>query len=256
MAVRGSIACALLVAACGRIGFAGGDDVLDVDGATGDSASGDTGPALDCTMTYPTAKLCSGFEGSGMAPWDYDILEQGTVALSTAQAYRGAQSLEIQTLGADLYKYARWGKNSVLNAVDSGDIYLRTYYWIDPATQVTDQLSIMVVGNGNDPFPSTNVRIDPGKLVVVVDGNSTSAPFDFPRGRWTCMVLHLKLAATGSVEVSVDGASVVSRTGLETRVAGGYTNVDVGVHYATPTQAAAHLWIDEVVLDTAPVTCN
>ncbi len=43
---------------------------------------------------------------------------------------------------------------------------------------------------------------------------------------------------------------------IDTRVANGYTNVDVGVHYATPAQAASHMWIDEVVVDTAPVTCN
>ena len=68
--------------------------------------------------------------------------------------------------------------------------------------------------------------------------------------------MHIVVGANGSFEVVVDGSTAISRTNFDTRVAGGYTNVDVGVHYATPSQAASHFWVDEVVIDTSPVTCN
>lgn len=257
MAWRVAIGCALLLAACGRIGFTDGDSGDDtVDGGTGDGPTGDAGPLLDCTETAAGAALCAGFEGTGMDGWDYSIIDFGNVTLSTTRAYRGAQSLEVQTDASNNYKYARWGKNYVVNEIAAGDLYVRGYYWIASTTVVNDQLSIMVTGNAAPPYGSTNVLLKPGELHAVVDGTNYITQFDFPRDRWVCLLLHIIVGATGGVEVDVDGARILTRNNIETRVGGGYTNVDVGVHYATPTQTASHLWIDELVLDTAPVSCN
>ncbi len=191
-----------------------------------------------------------------MGAWDYTVLDQGTVTQSTTRAYRGMRSLEIQTTGADAYKAARWGKNYVFDEVDSGDMYLRAYYWLTASTVVTDQLSILVVGNGAAPYPSANVLLVPGQMQSNVDGELVVGSFDFPRDRWACLIMHLVVGASGSLEVTVDGQQVMARTNFDTRVGGGYTNVDIGVHYATPGQGAAQFWIDEVVIDTSPVTCN
>lgn len=207
-------------------------------------------------MTYPSALLCSTFEEPGMGPWDYSVIDQGSVGLSTARAYRGAHSLEIQTNGTDNYKSARWGINYVLDEVDSGDFYIRAYYWLDSSTVVTDQLSILVVGNAVDPYPSSNVLLVPGQIHSNVDGISVIAPYEFPRDRWTCLVMHLTVGANGALDILVDGARALSRFNFDTRVAGGYTNVDVGVHYATPGQAESHFWVDEVVVDSQPVACD
>lgn len=257
VALRRAVVYALFLAGCGRIGFpTGGDDITGDGGPTGDAASGDSGPLLDCTMTYPGARFCSTFEEPDMGGWDYTVLDEGTAALSTARAYRGAQSLEIRTTGADAYKSARWGKNYVFDEVAVGDIYIRGYYWIESSTVVTDQLSIMVTGNADPPYPSANVMLVPGGMHSNVDGENVSAAFEFPRDRWTCLLMHLVVGANGSLEVFVDATRVLSRTGFDTRVAGGYTNVDEGVHYATPAQAPAHFYVDEVVVDTSPVTCD
>jgi len=244
--------------ACGRIGFPnGGSDDTSRDGGSGDAVSGDSGPLVDCTMTYPSARLCSGFEQSGLGEWDYDIATEGTTDLSTTRAYRGTHSLEIKTSAVDAYKEARWGKNYALDAAMTGDIYIRAYYWLDASTVVTDQLSILVALSGVDPYPSANLLLVPGEMHSNIDGEFASAPFEFPRDRWTCVRMHLVVATTGgSIDIAVDGTSVLSKANIDTRVANGYTNVDVGVHYATPAQAASHMWIDEVVVDTAPVTCN
>lgn len=244
-----------MLAACGRLGFAGDGDDAPLDGST-DGSTNDTGPLLDCTMTHPGAKLCSTFEEPDMGEWDYTVLDEGTVSLSTARAYRGSQSLEIETTGADAFKSARWGKNYVFDEIDSGEIYVRAYYWIESSTMVTDQLSILVTGNAFDPYPSANVMLVPGEIHSNVPMASVTADFDFPRDRWTCMVLHVEVANNGGIEVFIDGSRVLGRSNINTRVAGGYTNLDVGVHYATPGQLASHFWIDEVVADTAPVACD
>ncbi len=252
-----AIGCVVLLAACGRIGFPnGGSDDTPNDGG-GDGPSGDSAPLVDCTVTYPDALMCSTFEGSGMGNWDYTVLDEGTVSLSTARAYRGTQSLEIATTGADAFKAARWGSNYVLDEVSSGDIYIRQYYWMESSTIVSDQLSIMVTGNLVDPYPSANVLLVPGEIHAnFANGPTTSATQMFPRDRWTCVVMHIAVAINGSIEVSIDGTRVLSRTNFDSRVAGGYTNVDVGVHYATPDQGASRMWVDEVVVDTSPVTCD
>ncbi|MFN0250974.1 MAG: hypothetical protein ACKV2T_29135 [Kofleriaceae bacterium] len=249
-----AIVCAVALAACGRIGFSGeGNDAPATDGGSGDGLT----PMLDCTSTHPGALLCSGFEQDDMGGWDYTVIDEGSVTLSTARAYRGAKSLEIQTTGADAYKYARWGKNYVLPQVSSGDIYLRGYYWMSSTTIVTHQLSIMVVGNAIDPFPSAFVMLAPAEInAVLTDAPTTTASFEFPRDRWACLLLHIAVGVSGTVEVFVDGTRVLSRNNFDTRVNGGYTNVEQGVHYATPEQSASHFWIDEVVLDTSPVTCD
>lgn len=261
MASRGVVVCAVILVACGacgRIGFPnGGSDDTSRDSGAGDAASGDSGPLVDCTMTYPATRLCSGFEQSGMGEWDYDITTEGTTDLSTTRAYRGTHSLEIQTTAVDAYKEARWGKNYVLDAVMTGDIYVRAYYWLDASTVVTDQLSILIVTSGVDPYPSANVLLVPGEMHSNIDGESATAPFEFPRDRWVCLRMHLVVAATGgSIDIAVDGATVLSKANIDTRVANGYTNVDVGVHYATPAQTASRMWIDEVVIDTSPIACD
>ncbi len=54
-----------------------------------------------------------------------------------------------------------------------------------------------------------------------------------------------------------DGETQPLQSGrLDTTVQGGYTNFDAGFHYATPTQPAAKMFIDEIVADTAPIGCN
>ena len=54
----------------------------------------------------------------------------------------------------------------------------------------------------------------------------------------------------------LDGTVVASMTGIDTLVAGGYTKLDAGVHYANADQDAAKLWIDEIVADTQPIACD
>lgn len=247
----------VMLAACGRIGFPnGGSDDISGDGGGGDGASGDGGPLLDCTMTHPTATFCVTFEEPGMGDWDYTVLDEGSAELTTAREYRGSHSLEIQTTGVDAYKAARWGKNYVFDALDSGDLYLRQYVWLDSATTVNDQLSIAVIGNDQPPYPASNVLLVPGEIHANTQNGGGVADYEYPRDRWTCLLLHIDIGPNGAIEVFVDETRVVSRTGIDTRVGGGYTNVDVGVHYATPNQSASHMWIDEVVADTKPVGCN
>jgi hypothetical protein len=242
----------LVLAGCGRIGFGtSGDD----EPPAGTERAIDGTPRVGCDVLHPGALLCEGFE-SPSAAWDYTIINQGSAARSTARALQGNASLEAKTFDVTQYKDARWGLNGVLPEITSGDFWIREWYWLETSTTVTDQLSILVTGNFADPYPSTNVVLMPGLLNVNVNGDSHIIAYNFPRGRWVCVELHLDVGAAGRVELAIDGASVLNVPNVDTRVAGGYTNIDAGVHYATPDQTPAHMFVDEIVAKTSAIGCD
>jgi hypothetical protein len=258
LSLRWLFTLALALGACGRFQFEALDARVDdaaTDDAADDDAAGPDAALLDCTQTHPTAVFCDGFEASDMGPWDYTILERGTAVRTTTRAYRGAASLAVTTDGSNNYKSARWG--AFLPPATTGDLYVRSYQWLPSATTIAGQMSLLVTGNSAPPYPSTSVRLEPGQLVVQVDTvGPVQTPGAFPRDRWVCVQLHIAIGATGSVSLRLDGDLVVDTGTLDTRVTGGYTHIDVGVHYATNTQPQVEMWIDEVVVDTVPIACN
>lgn len=239
--------CVLLIA-CGRIGF-------DPDDGGSTNPTGDA-LAVGCDVTHPNAQFCDGFEDPALVAWDYFIENDGTTARSLVRAYRGSASLYTQIFNVATYKAARRGVNLFPGLV-AGDLYVRAFYWIPASSQITDQLSIMVTGNNIDPFPSANVLLVPGEIHLNVEVSGTFGALNFPHDRWTCVELHIVIdPAGGVIEAWVDGMLRATGSDLDTEVAGGYTNVDIGVHYATPAQAPAEMWVDEVVVDLTPIGCN
>jgi hypothetical protein len=244
----------LLAAGCGRIGFTS-TELSPGDGATADGASERQPLQQGCNLTHPKALLCDGFEAVDDA-WDYQVEEFGAVIRSEERGAQGNASLKIEIDGVDQYKAARWGKNNVLDFLATGGLHIREYIFMPSRTVVADQLSIMVTGNQVDPFPSANVLLTPGEIHAVVEATNAVAPFEFPRDRWVCVELHLQIDGFGAIALEIDGSTVVSAQSIDTRVDGGYTNIDVGFHYATPTQPASEMFVDEIVADTSPIGCD
>lgn len=236
---------------CGRFAF----DDATVDAARPPDAQlfADGNQALpDCHVTHPTALICEGFE-NGMDGWDYAVVDFGTVNATPTRAYRGSYAFEAVTDSSPNYKTARWGK-FYPSAITSGDLYVREYLYL--STSLESQVSLMVTGNGATPFPSTYFSMTPTENHIQVDQNPFSFAPLFPQNKWTCVELHIVIDSTfGVATVTFDGNTLT--TGMtNTAVAGGYTNVDVGVHYTTDTQPTVSLWVDEVVVDTSPIGCD
>ncbi len=251
----------IALAGCGRIGF-GATEPPPTDGVAqqdGPPADAEPQPLQNgCATTHPGVLLCEGFEAPDVE-WDYEVLEGegASAARTTERGAQGSASLKINIGGDNEFKAARWGLNVVLPSLAGGELHVREYVWMTGTTTISDQLSIMVTGNMNDPFPSANVLLTPGEIHAVVEGQDVAADFEFPRDRWVCVEIHIAIASTnGSFLIDVDGVPVAGASGLDTAVQGGYTNLDVGVHYATPAQSSAKLFIDEIVADTAAIGCN
>lgn len=75
-----------------------------------------------------------------------------------------------------------------------------------------------------------------------------------PADRWICVEWTVALdAAAGSIAVSVDGAPLGSQGSLETQPAGAtFSTFDAGLVFATDS---AEVYLDELVLSSAPVGC-
>ncbi|HUS29086.1 MAG TPA: hypothetical protein VMZ53_11265 [Kofleriaceae bacterium] len=241
--------------ACGRLSFDDGThDAAQGDGRNGDSGPIADGPGVDCHVSHASAIFCDGFE-NGMTPWGYSVIDQGTVDTTTLRAWGGTHALEVHTPDSAIYKSARWG-SFLPSAITTGELFVRQYMWL-PSSVASSQVSLIVTGNGATPFPSTFMFLLGPELVISTDTNSFSTPDVLPRDRWVCFEMQTHIDPTaGFVKITFDGSTAFQTPLTDTDVAGGYTNVDVGVHYATDTQPAVSLWIDDVVVDTNPIGCN
>jgi hypothetical protein len=256
------IACSAL-AACGRFGFDSGRGSGDGDGGirppidsmtNGDAP--DSAALFNCKMSHPTALFCDGFEAPLNETYAYSILDNGRAEATTTRAYRGSRALEVETLAINEFKSARWGM-FFPSMIASGDLYIRAYYWISAGTQITDHASILTTGYGVAPYPSAYVLLTPGEITLQSDGNSFTFTRGFPREQWTCLELHIAVDATnGQVDLNVDGIAAMTTPPTDTLAGQGYTGLDIGLHYATPAQAPVEMWIDELVVDVAPIGCN
>jgi hypothetical protein len=144
------------------------------------------------------------------------------------------------------------------SAVDTGELYLRAWYWVSSASVWADQASLLSTGNSVDPYPSTFMMFTPSDIHINIDGNTFTFVQDIPRDRWVCVQMHITVDATnGSVEVILDEGTPMVTPATDTLVGiEGYTGVDFGLHYATPAQGPVVMWIDDVVVDTSPIACN
>jgi hypothetical protein len=245
----------LALTACGRLHF---DDVTR--DASGDGRVGDRdivldGPGTDCHVNHSTAIFCDGFE-DGMTPWTYTTITFGTAGATTTRAWGGTHALEAHSDNSANIKYARWGK-ILASPITTGEIYVRQYMWLPSSVTIDGQASLLVTGNGQSPFPSTFFMLEPSMLTISTDVAPYNFPDTLPRDRWVCMEMQIHIdPSAGFVRVTFDGGSAIQTPLTDTDVAGGYTNVDAGIHYANEVQSPGSLWIDDIVLDTSPIGCN
>lgn len=252
----------VLLAGCGRVSFqssdaARGDGGILPPGDTmvnGDAP--DSAALFDCRMTHPTAMFCDGFEAPLTDTYDYSVIDNGRAEATTTRAYRGSRALEVETFDVADYKSARWG-HKFGQEITSGALHVRAYYWVAGTTTFDEQASLLASGYGVEPYPSVYLRLSPGDVVVNVDQTSYTFTGDIPRDRWVCVELAIAIdPAAGQVIVSYDGAPQFTTPATDTLPGGGFSGVDIGLHYATPNQSPVSMWIDEVIVSTAPIGCN
>lgn len=243
----------VLLVACGRFGF----DGRTSDGSVARDTTSDTGDgAGSCGALF-----CDDFEGSGFDPrWMLDT-GHGTLALDTFHAHSGAQSVHshvdpivsaTNNARATLLTYA--------SLPVTGTIYVRM--WVYRAgTQPTgffDQTINLADAPGNgmsmgakDGFMANNDYTPPTQY-------TQSAVTPEPLDQWSCMMFSMPSGIAGTSRVWLDGTELTDVAQTVNTAQPQPTHIYLGTEWVgTPaSQAATDAWIDDVAVDTAPLTCN
>ena len=249
-------ALALLVAlaGCGRFGF--GDERADGalgDGA-GDIATSDASPACS-----PTFDLCDGFEGTSIdtTTWLIDPM----TTLDSTRAHRGKSSVHVHTpaFPASTNSYISIGETKTLAGPTT--FWVRGWFWLAALPAAGNGMELITAersGSGGDFVfvfsASTHIYTQFGDA-------SWQGPAPVPVGSWFCLVFKVvrSTTTTGALELSGD-VPMLSLPNVITDSA--TTPIDIitlGMGFATGNtpspQPALDLWIDDVIVDDAPLTC-
>jgi hypothetical protein len=238
-----------------------GSDLLDAatgmsDAGMSDAAQDDDAGNDDPVSCPAHALFCDDFEDPTFSRWSYPVKTNGTLTQSTTRARTGLGSLRATTGAAAAGNEARYA-TSVLAKQKSGDIWLRYYYYLPSTVTVTTHFSAGVMSEIIQPYWGFALLVRPSR----VDLTSMAGPFQgtlsFPRDRWVCVELHVRIhPSTGVFEGYLDGALAVSSTPTNTLPADGFTNAEVGIHYAEAGQGPVEVYVDDVVIAKTRVPCN
>jgi hypothetical protein len=234
-------------------------DAGSIDAAMPDAGAPDAGsdPSA-CDDSLAGAIFCDGFEGDSLVPpWTAMLEVTGSASLDP-MAYRGRGALLANTpmgpsRGAVIFAAEEAGGEGV-------EIHGRAYYYI-PSGPVLTRVTGMLFIEPGDPLEAVGVGPQFGTTFYVYVGPArmaiaSPAAAPVPRDRWFCVQFRMVTGVMGEVEMAVDGTTVVVAKGINTLPMGGIQNLEVGIEYATSTQEAISLYVDEVAVGFAPLPCD
>ncbi len=176
------------------------------------------------------------------------------VELVDSPVHRGTQALHAVQAQAQ----AQAGLDFPITPITAGTLYFRGYVYV-PVAVATTGIKVMDFGTAYGPL--TDINVSQNQIVDLfmhpTGITATSAAGVVPFGRWCCMQVTLVVSSTvGSVDVSLDGVTVMTRTGLNTLAPGGVTGMGVGALWTRVNQTNAAVYWDDIVLAQQPVPCQ
>lgn len=263
------------------------DTSADAPSDAAPEASADAAPE---TKPDPCAGrlVCDDFEkatlgGKPSAPFVVST-NKGTIAIDATRAYSGKQSVKVSieaTTSGDAYRRAFLNlKGTPLLPIVDNTVYGRFMIWTD---RIPDKSVHWTIAHGDGPLPSglraTYNYGGMGGLMANYYKDSKPQPTDcwqtktqaFPTGKWACVAFVLN-GKTNEMRFSLDGAEIPelhvvgdTKSDATCTVKGvdgkwyapsPFENVAVGWESYQHDVAGAHAaWIDDVVLDDAPIPC-
>ncbi len=235
-------------------------DQADADGdGRGDACSG----AGSCAA-LTTVPFCDDFEsGFSAARWRTSMSNAAsTIAINNDARYvhRGTQSLHLSLAPVpaggigdlDISEIATFSAFA-----DATTFYARAWIWLSRPPMGTDEVRLFVADNAQDTEGiGILVANDHSTLSTWVppSANTMGAPPGF--GEWTCYVWRVDLA--GSMTLSGTEVPTLGPLVAAVQPPQKLNELGIGLFFGNPTvdQPALDLYVDDVFLDTQPVTCD
>jgi hypothetical protein len=213
----------------------------------------------ECAHAYADSVVCSGFERADAAVgWDdHEASDAGAIDRSTARAHRGEGSL--YATSAASMSYAILIKT--FEPLHAGELYFRAYLYV-PAQVETKTMNIFFVGAEAtpDPFQGVDFNLEDGAVQTFSpqsDPVRQMAASIIPRDRWFCFRARVVISDdAGMVQVFVDDELALETIDIDTLPESGVRQFRAGVDWSSEQASEFEIYMDDIVLDTAPVTCR
>lgn len=235
---------------------AGLDDAAVTDG--GDAASDGSVDNTHMCPENPDWLFCSGFEPNDLSRWGYKL---GLCETQDVIKRSGDHALSARTQPPGDIE-ARWAAEDVLRGQTSGDIWMRSWYYLPSSVMIDTHFSLGIISDIEPPYNGFELRVlSTGVAINYSVGNVESlspiSSTQFPRDRWVCVELHVLIdASEGVYEAFLDLDPVARVTPVDTLPDNGFGVAEIGIHYAPPSQGPVQVYIDDVVVANSRVPCN
>jgi len=201
------------------------------------------------------------FESRNFGKWTGTSTTTGeTATVVTTKPYQGSYSARFTSNGGANEEFAY-----CYRSVNMGEVYVRGYFNISSGLPLIDNgdrfYLLRLVGSQNLVY--AGIRRDGGvdRWVVYVRNGAnwmgwTSAATPLPqKGKWVCVELHWKMSSTaGIVELYIDGAKIITVTGINTTSYGNATRVDFGLVYANGVQNSLTIYADSAAINNTYIS--
>jgi hypothetical protein len=230
-------------------------------GASGASgAVGDAG-ADECAGAHAGAIVCSGFESALELEWpDTAISGDVTLERTESRAHSGSGSLHTTSSAAESLAVI----TRSFQPLTSGELHFRAQLYV-PAAVMTNTMNLFFVGqepspNPPEPFFGIDFNLEAGAAQLFSPQWSparTTGTTTIPRDRWFCFRARISISdSDGVVEVFVDDQLAVELRGVDTLPGAGVRRFRAGIDWSSAQEEFFEVFIDDLVVDTAPLDCG
>jgi hypothetical protein len=183
----------------------------------------------------------------------------GNVSIDPNRVHRGNYSLHVST---NAITGSASADASVFEtvAVPLPELYVRVFAFVpsgfDPA-----QVAIIVADQASGAHRGVRLNLEKGAFGTVNSVPATTVTLTsttplVPTNGWVCLEWHIRAAASGFTEPSVNGITATALTGTQS-LAISPTLGEIGIGLiASGNSAARDLWIDDVAVGSGPVGCQ
>lgn len=217
------------------------------------------GEAVSPGCEREDALLCESF--NRLLPEEYSTWLEGEMnaSIQDCEVYHGAGALRYQSPAAGQAQT----RMVLPSSVSSGPLFVRFFLRLSEDTDLPDQVQLLELweSEGDDIAERASLFLGSDGVVRTFIGasNATVQPEDaapLPRDAWICLEWAIDVQEQeGSVELSVDGESVLSRAGFDTQPDEPISVVVVEGQLTGDTEGV-DIFVDELVVGTQPIGCQ